>query len=138
MEELFSLETVLLAGGAVATAGFIKGLISVLKHTHVSVGTFIQKHALEPALAFVLSGAAVIAAVANQGGVANLGEGTLAVLAWYGIARLAMGIHDDLAGNPNSLTGVRLGSFDIPEETNDAPAREIIRVEDDGPTGPVV
>jgi hypothetical protein len=135
-----TLAMILTAGGAVAAAGFIKGLISMMK-TLPAIGDMMQAAKAEPLAAFILSGVLVILADIN----AVLEDPTLnnvpfhfaAFVAWYGIARLSMAIHDDLAGNANSLTGTRVGSVDIPETNNEPPAKEFIMVEDDGPTGPV-
>lgn len=137
-----TLAAILTAGGAVAAAGLVKGLISIFK-TLPAVGGSITKYALEPVIAFVLSAVLVIiaalAAVQEDPSVAGLPFYFMAFLAWYGIARLSMAIHDDIAQNPNSLTGVRLGSFDVPEDNDEPPAVDISTTEDDSrPTGPVI
>lgn len=135
-----TLAMILTAGGAVAAAGLIKGLISIIK-TLPSVGDAMQKAKAEPLVAFILSALLVVVAdmnaISEDPGLNNLPFHFTAFIAWYGIARLSMAIHDDLAGNANSLTGTRVGSVDLPETNNEPPAKEFIMVEDDGPTGPV-
>lgn len=136
-----TLALILTAGGATAAAGLVKGLISIFK-TLPGFGPWLQEAKAEPLVAFILSALLVIVAAASalqsdpelQ---ANIPFYFTSFLAWYGIARLSMAIHDDLAQNPNSLTGVRLGSFDIPEDNNEPPAVAGNLVEDEGPTGPL-
>lgn len=136
-----TLAIILTAGGATAAAALVKGLISMFKYLP-AVGPAITTHALEPVLAFILSAVLVVvsaaSALAADPTVASWEFYFGAFLAWYGIARLSMAIHDDLAQNPNSLTGVRLGSFDIPEENNEPPAKEFVTADDPQgrPTGP--
>jgi hypothetical protein len=86
-----TLAIVLTTGGAVIAAGLITGVVEILKKVVPIIGA----RSWEARLAFVLSLVLVVLAFAS------LGEPTpdgafLAFLAWYGIARLALGIHDDV------------------------------------------
>ena len=81
----------LTAAGATASAALITGLIAIAKQL-VVIGPWIQADR-EPTIAFVLS--AVLVAVA----VLSVGMSTptalfAAFLAWFGIAQIAMGVHD--------------------------------------------
>jgi hypothetical protein len=86
-----TLAVVLTASGATASAAIITGLIAMLKEL-VVIGPWIQADR-EPTIAFVLSAVLVAAAVASVGmftPVSLFG----AFLAWFGIAQIAMGVHD--------------------------------------------
>jgi hypothetical protein len=106
MDEL-TLALVLTAGGAVASSALITGLIQLLKALP-GVGGALDA-GREKLAAFALSAALVVAAFlvgANEGTVEVNGATIFgAFLAWYGIARLSMGIYDDATAQPNSLTG---------------------------------
>lgn len=86
-----TLAVVLTAGGATASAALITGLIAMLKRLAV-VGPRIDD-GNEPTLAFVLSAILVAAAFASVG-VVTAASVFAAFLAWYGIAQIAMGVHD--------------------------------------------
>jgi len=136
-----TLAVALTAGGAVGFAGLIKGLISLFK-VLPGVGGAITTKQLEPVIALALSAAVVIFAAVNAVTLDPTVAGPEfyfgAFLAWYGIARLSMAIHDDIAQNPNSLTGIRLGGFKMPEQDNEPPAKELTTVKTGGeaPAGP--
>ena len=90
MEEL-TFAVVLTAAGATASAALITGLIAIAKQL-VVVGPWIDA-AREPTVAFVLSAVLVIVAVFSVG--TFTAEALLAAfLAWFGIAQIAMGVHD--------------------------------------------
>lgn len=88
-----SLELVLTAGGAVAASALITGLIQLVKQLP-GIGPALDA-GREKLAAFGLSAALVIFAAASTGAVTDPSTGFLAFLAWYGIARLSMGIYDD-------------------------------------------
>lgn len=90
-----TLALVLTAGGATATAAVITGLIAMAKNLAV-IGPRIDD-GNEPTVAFVLAAVVVILAYVSVG-VINPGSGFAAFLAWYGIAQIAMGTHDTVAG----------------------------------------
>jgi hypothetical protein len=85
-----TLAVVLTAGGATASAALITGLIAMLKGLR-GVGPAIDGN--EPTLAFVLSAVLVAAAFASVGEV-SAASLFAAFLAWFGIAQIAMGVHD--------------------------------------------
>lgn len=103
-----SLSDVLTPVGFVTTAALVTGLVEVLKLLLPGIGT----RNLEQILAAVVTALLVVAAVAvrvEETPLGSLGD-TLglivtAVAAWYGILRIALGIHDDATAAPNSLTG---------------------------------
>lgn len=89
-----SLSLALTAAGAVVFSAFITGIVEILSRTI----TPIQGH--EQGLALVLAAIVVVAAIADA-----VGKNTMSVdittifagiVAWYGIARVAMGLHDDV------------------------------------------
>jgi hypothetical protein len=82
---------VLTAAGATASAALITGLIAIAKQL-VVVGPWIDA-AREPTVAFVLSAVLVIVAVVSVG-VFTPAALFAAFLAWFGIAQIAMGVHD--------------------------------------------
>lgn len=95
-----TLDAVLTASGAVASAAFITGLIEVLKKVFPVVGN----RELEPRLAFFFSAVLVLAAyMTRPGTIYNADTAFAALLAWYGIARISMSIHDDMT--PPSADG---------------------------------
>jgi hypothetical protein len=82
---------VLTAAGATASAALITGLIAILKQLLV-IGPWIDA-AREPTVAFGLSAVLVIVAVFSVG--TFTAEALFAAfLAWFGIAQIAMGVHD--------------------------------------------
>lgn len=86
-----SLAVVLTAGGATAAAALITGLIAMGKRLAV-VGPRIDD-GNEPTIAFALSAVLVVLAYWTAG-VFTPATGFGAFLAWYGIAQIAMGVHD--------------------------------------------
>ena len=90
MDDL-TLAVVLTASGATASAAIITGLIAMLKKI-VVIGPWIGADR-EPTIAFVLSAVLVAAAVASVG-IFTPGSLFGAFLAWFGIAQIAMGVHD--------------------------------------------
>lgn len=82
---------VLTAAGATASATLITGLIAMAKRLAV-IGPRIDD-GNEPTLAFILS-AVLVAAVYASVGVVTFASAFAAFLAWYGIAQIAMGVHD--------------------------------------------
>jgi hypothetical protein len=102
MEE-FTLALVLTAGGAAASSALITGLIQLVKQLP-GVGDALD-NGREKLAAFGLSAALVIAALTTSGVVIDAASVFGAFLAWYGIARLSMGIYDDVTRAPNSTLG---------------------------------
>jgi hypothetical protein len=94
MEDL-TLAVVLTAAGATASAALITGLIAIGKQL-VVVGPWINANR-EPTIAFALSALLVIAAVLSVG-VFTPAALFGAFLAWFGIAQIAMGVHDTVKG----------------------------------------
>lgn len=90
MEDL-TFAVVLTAAGATASAALITGLIAIAKQL-VVIGPWIDA-AREPTVAFVLSAVLVIVAVVSAG-VFTPAALFAAFLAWFGIAQIAMGVHD--------------------------------------------
>jgi hypothetical protein len=105
--EQITLGLVLTTGGAAIFAALITGIVEIFSRTISAI----QGH--EQGLVLVLAGVAVVAAIAeavNQG-VLQMGIGTVfaGILAWYGVARISMGIHDDfLDRNPESSLGTNV------------------------------
>lgn len=101
--DTITLALILTAAGATAAAGLVSGIVEMLK----GLTKGLAGH--ERLVAFVLSGALVIVAVAAgvQDGSITLSIPSIfaAFLAWYGIARLSMAVYADVAQEPNSLTG---------------------------------
>jgi hypothetical protein len=90
MEDL-TFAVVLTAAGATASAALITGLIAIAKQL-VVVGPWIQADR-EPTIAFLLSAVLVTVAVVSVG-VFTPAALFAAFLAWFGIAQIAMGVHD--------------------------------------------
>lgn len=86
-----TLALVLTAGGATVAAGVITGLIAMLKRL-AGIGPLIDA-GNEPTVAFFLSAALVAVAFATSAP-HDVPSAFGAFLAWYGIAQVAMGIHD--------------------------------------------
>ena len=95
-----TLDTVLTAGGAVAAAALITGLIEIVKKLLPIIGA----RRWEPWLAFVFSLILVVLAFASSA-VQTLETGFWAFLAWYGIATISMGIHDQVTSVRSTTTG---------------------------------
>ena len=97
MEDL-TFAVVLTAAGATASAALITGLIAMGKRI-VGIGPWINAER-EPTIAFVLSAVLVAVAVATVG-VITPASLFAAFLAWFGVAQIAMGVHDTV----RSVTG---------------------------------
>ena len=82
---------ILTAAGATASAALITGLIAMSKRL-VGIGRWINADN-EPTVAFLLSAVLVVIAFWNVGEFTPA-TGFAAFLAWYGIAQIAMGVHD--------------------------------------------
>lgn len=93
-DDSLSLSLALTAAGATIVAGFITGIVEILSRTIAPI----QGH--EQGLALVLAGLVVISAIwdAVGKGLMQVDLPTIfaGVVSWYGIARVAMGIHDDV------------------------------------------
>jgi len=97
MEDL-TFAIVLTAAGATASAALITGLIAILKQL-VFIGPWINADR-EPTVAFVLAAALVGVAVVSVG-VFTPAALFAAFLAWFGIAQIAMGVHDTVKNATN-------------------------------------
>ena len=95
-----TLANVLTAGGAVAAAALITGLIEIVKKLLPVIGV----RGWEPWLAFALSLILVVLAFASSAD-QTLETGFWAFLAWYGIATISMGIHDQVTSVRSTTTG---------------------------------
>lgn len=88
-------------------AALVTGLVEIGKRLAASILTGREQLAAAAlALLFVTLAVGDVVSTAGLdalGGIA--GAFFTFVLAWYGILRIAMGIHDDAAQRPNSLTG---------------------------------
>lgn len=98
-----TLDIALTAAGATVVAAFITGIVEILSRT---VGA-INGH--EQGLALILAGVVVVAAIAD-----GVSKATMAIdlttifagiVAWYGIARVSMGIHDDVVNRTTTSLG---------------------------------
>lgn len=89
-----TLAAVLTIAGAVTSAALISGLIAMLKNLR-GLGKLLDA-GNEPWAAFILSALLVIAAYVTYGDRTPAGM-FAGFLAWYAIARLSMGLHDDVA-----------------------------------------
>ena len=98
-----TLAVILTAGGATATAGLITGLVQLAK---TLFGSHWPGAGASRLAAFVLSG--VFVAWAYIGIPVELTAATAfaGLLAFYGIARLAMAVYDDVAARPGGLREV--------------------------------
>ncbi len=94
MEDL-TFAVVLTAAGATASAALVTGTIAILKQL-VVIGPWVNA-AREPTLAFALSAVLVAVAVVSVG-VFTPTALFAAFLAWFGIAQIAMGVHDTVKG----------------------------------------
>ena len=87
-----TLAAILTPGGAVAGAALITGLIAILKSLN-GVGQYLTGN--EPTVAFALSAILVMLAFWQAGPFTPAGAFG-AFLAWFGIAQIAMGVHDTI------------------------------------------
>lgn len=98
-----TLAALLTTTGATVVAGFVTGLVTVLKNLipWVNAGN-------EPRVAAILAAAIVLllAVAAVQAGAFVVGVPLILaiVFGWYGVTRLSMAIHDDVTQAPRSLT----------------------------------
>ena len=100
MDDL-TLAVVLTAAGATASAALITGLIAIAKQL-VVVGPWIRADR-EPTIAFVLS-AVLVALATISVGVYTPAALFAAFLAWFGIAQIAMGVHDTVKSATRGAT----------------------------------
>lgn len=102
IDEGLTLAVVLTAAGATVAGALITGVVQIVK---VLLGSAWPGAAASRTLAFVLS--LVIVAWAYVGTSVTVDAETAfgAVVAWYGIARLAMAVYDDVAAKPGGLRG---------------------------------
>lgn len=92
--------------GFAVAAGLVTGLVEIGKRlTNALTGREQVAAATLTALLVVTAVADVITTTPASELGGFIGLGFTAVLSWYGILRIAMGIHDDAAQKPNSLTG---------------------------------
>ncbi len=105
MEDL-TFAVVLTAAGATASAALITGLIAIAKQL-VVVGPWINADR-EPTVAFALSALLVSVAVISVG-VFTPAALFAAFLAWFGIAQIAMGVHDTVKSATPAGAAVRDG-----------------------------
>jgi hypothetical protein len=98
MDLNITLADVLTPAGFVAAAALVTGLVEIAKRL------FRHLSGNEATAAAILA-ALLVCSAYYDAHVFTLQTGFVAVIAWYGITRLAMGIHDDATAAPNSLTG---------------------------------
>lgn len=107
--DALALTAVLTTAGTVSFAALITGFIALLKALSIPmVAGNEPRVAALLALVFVVLGLAA----AITGAVLTLDLQTLFLgfTAWYALARLSMGIHDDISASPRSLTTGLQGS----------------------------
>lgn len=102
MDFNLALKDILSPAGFVATAALVTGLVELFKRLATTI-----MDGREQVAAAVLGGALIGLAMIDKAGTTPLvlGDILVAAMAWYGITRLALGIHDDAAQKPGSLTG---------------------------------
>lgn len=96
------LSDVLTVAGAVGAAALITGVIAIGKNLR-GLGPLLDAQN-EPTAAFVLSLVLVLVAFVDQA-TFTAEAGFAAFLAWYGIATIAMGIHDQVSARLPSPNG---------------------------------
>ncbi len=98
-----TLAALLTTTGAAVVAGFITGLVAVLKNLIPWIDAGNEPRAVAVLAALVVL---LLAVSAVQGGSFTFGVPLIlaVVLGWYGVTRLAMAIHDDVTQAPRSLT----------------------------------
>lgn len=103
MDTDLTLAIALTAAGATVVAAFITGIVEILSRTISAL----KGH--EQGAALVLSAIVVVAAVADAVSKAtmtlDIATVFAAVVAWYGIARVSMGIHDDVVTRGDTSLG---------------------------------
>ncbi len=97
MDLNITLADVLTPAGFVAAAALVTGLVEIAKRL------FTKLSGNEASAAAILAALLVCSAFYDQH-VFTMQSAFVAVIAWYGVTRLAMGIHDDATAAPNSLT----------------------------------
>lgn len=95
-----TLALILTAGGATAAAGFVTGFVQLLK---TLFGSKWPGPAASRGLAFVFSGVLVVWAYVGIPVALTAATAFAGLLAFYGIARLAMAVYDDVTGQPGGL-----------------------------------
>lgn len=101
-QDQLTLAIILTAGGAVATSALISGIVQVFK---VLFGTAWPGATASRVAAFILSLVFVVWAYVGTHVATDAEHLFVGLLAWYGIARLAMVVYDDASQRVNSLTG---------------------------------
>ncbi|MCC6619484.1 MAG: hypothetical protein IT341_10660 [Chloroflexi bacterium] len=107
MDLTLSPDQLLLPTAFVTISGFVSGLVEVVKRLVPGLVTGREQQAAA-LLAVLFVGLGVVTSVSTTPPVDVTGWVAVvlaALAAWYGILRLAMGIHDDVVRAPNSLTG---------------------------------
>lgn len=97
-----TLAIILTTGGAVAAAALITGVIQLVK---TLFGANWPGATASRLLAFLLSAVLVVWAYVGIPVVLTAATAFAGLLAFYGIARLAMAVYDDAAGTPGGLRG---------------------------------
>ena len=105
-----SLAVVLTAAGATAAAALITGLIAMLKSLSW-IGGYVSGR--EPTVAFIFSAVLVVLAFLSVGTV-SAESAFAAFLAWFGIAQIAMGVHDTVK---SAITPTPIASFPATDAT---------------------
>lgn len=95
-----TLADVLTLGGAAASAALVTGLVQVIK----KVLPIVEVREWEQALALTASLVLVVLAFVDQA-TYTLNAGFLAFVAWLMIAKLSMGIYDEVTRQPGSVSG---------------------------------
>ena len=117
-----TLAAVLTAGGVTAAAALITGAIAVLKQLR-GIGPLVTGS--EPTVAFILSALLTGAAFASVG-TFTPEAAFAAVLAWFGIAQIAMGVHDTVksltSGPTVTVTATPPASSQTPLPTGSEPS----------------
>lgn len=107
-----TLADVLTPVGFVTTAALVTGLVEVLKRTMPGLGKRGYEQPMAAGLtAFIVAAAVMVRVEETPLRMLSdtLGLIFTALFAWYGILRIALGIHDDVAQKPDSLTGPAAG-----------------------------
>lgn len=98
----------LTAAGAVVMAALITGIVEILARALPQVVTG-HEQGFTLVLAAIVVGAAVFDAVNKDVLELDIAVVFAAIVAWYGIARVAMGIHDDvISRNPQTSLGTSI------------------------------
>lgn len=97
----------LTAAGAVVMAALITGIVEIVSRAIPQIKG--HEQGLTLILAGIVVGAAVFDAVNTDVLELSIASIFAAIVAWYGIARVAMGIHDDVVSrNPDTSIGTSI------------------------------